>query len=56
MPRKSMLAVIIPILLLLALSPVVFSSGISDLSKGVVIGLFLGLALLALLKGKRKAR
>ncbi len=56
MSRKSLITVLIPVLLLLCLFPLLMRSGISDLSKGAIIGGFLGLALLALIKGKRKAR
>jgi len=54
--QKSALIVVLPLALLLCLSPLIFTSGISDLSKGAVVGVFLGLALLALIKSKRKAR
>lgn len=56
MSRKSLIAVLLPVLLLLCLLPLLMQSEISDLPKGAIIGGFLGLALLALIKGKRKAR
>ncbi|CAM3852626.1 hypothetical protein LIHA111178_12060 [Litorimonas haliclonae] len=54
--QKSAFLGLFPLALLLCLSPIIFASDISDLSKGAVIGVFLGLALPALIKGKRKAR
>lgn len=56
MSKKTTLLVLLPIILLLTLSPMIFSSGISDFSKGATVGIFLGLTLLGLVKGIKKAR
>jgi len=56
MSKKSAFHALLPIILLLTLSPMIFSSGISDFSKGATVGIFLGLALLGLFKGSKKAR
>ena len=52
--QKSALIVVGPLALLLCLSPISFTSGISDLSKGAVVGIFLGFILLGLKCAKRK--
>ena len=48
--------IIFPLALLLLLLPMILRAGISDFSKGALIGILLGLALIALVKGKKKAR
>ena len=48
--------IIFPLALLLLLLPLILRAGISDFSKGALIGILLGLALIALVKGKKKAR
>lgn len=56
MSKTSLITVLLPVLLLLTFIPVLIGSEISDLSKGAIIGVFLGVALLTLMKTKRKAR
>lgn len=41
--QKSALIVVGPLALLLCVSPIILTSGISDLSKGAVVGIFFGL-------------
>jgi len=54
--QKSALIVVLPLALLLCLSPIIFTSGISDLSKGAVVGIFLGFILLGLIMRQKKTR
>ena len=54
--QKSALIVVGPLALLLCLSPIILASGISDLSKGAVVGIFLGFILLGLIKHEKKTR